>query len=393
MGLESSRSRSSAPPLRVVIVGGGVAALETMFALRHLAEERVELTLVSADSELRYQPASVAVPFGRGEVFRYSLSDATGEAGARLVHDALSEVDAEGHRAITGAGQEVGYDVLVIAIGAHRRPVMEGAIAFRGDEDTAEIEKLLGEIRDGTVRRVVFALPRGASWALPLYELALLTATYVAEHHLEGVSLALVTPEERPLVQFGGEVSEAVAQLLGEHHVVLHPAAYPAAISGNRLAVVPAATIPADRVVCIPAAGGIPIPGIPSTPDGFLSVDDLGRVRGVDDVYAAGDITSYPIKQGGIAAQQADLVAQVIANRAGATLGDPPPLRPVLRGLLITGGQPKYLLAQLGGGRGDTATSSNEPLWSPGSKVAARYLGPYLARAPHQTAENPRKPR
>ena len=101
MGLESSRSRSAAPPLRVVIIGGGVAALETMFALRHLAEERVELTLVSADSELRYQPASVAVPFGRGEVFRYSLSDATGEAGARLVHDALSEVDAEGHRAIT----------------------------------------------------------------------------------------------------------------------------------------------------------------------------------------------------------------------------------------------------------------------------------------------------
>ena len=393
MGLESSRSRSAAPPLRVVIVGGGVAALETMFALRHLAEERVELTLVSADSELRYQPASVAVPFGRGEVFRYSLSDATGEAGARLVHDALSEVDAEGHRAITRAGQEVGYDALVIAIGAHRRPVMEGAIAFRGDEDIAEIEKLLGEIRVGTVKRVVFALPRGASWALPLYELALLTATYVAEHHVEGVSLALVTPEERPLVQFGGEVSDAVAELLREHHVVLHPAAYPRGDLRKPSGGGSGGDDPGGSR-CLHSGGGRdPDPGIPSTPDGFLSVDDLGRVRGVDDVYAAGDITSYPIKQGGIAAQQADLVAQVIANRAGATLGDPPPLRPVLRGLLITGGQPKYLLAQLGGGRGDTATSTNEPLWSPGGKVAARYLGPYLARAPHQTAENPRKPR
>jgi sulfide:quinone oxidoreductase len=302
-------------------------------------------------------------------------------------------VDAEGHRAVTHAGQEVAYDVLVIAIGARRTPVMDGAIAFRGEEDNAEIEKLLGEIRMGVVKRVVFTLPRGASWALPLYELALLTATDMAEHQVEGVSLVLVTPEERPLVQFGGQVSEAVARLLHEHHIALHTAAYPAAISEGHLAVVPGAAIPADRVVCLPAAIGIPIPGIPSNPDGFVPVDELGSVRGVDDLYAVGDITSYPIKQEGIAAQQADIVAHVIANRAGAMLGDPPPLRPVLRGLLITGGKPKYLLAELGGGRGETAASTNDPLWWPGGKVAARYLGPYLARAPRRATGESRDPR
>ena len=125
----------------------------------------------------------------------------------------------------------------------------------------------------------------------------------------------------------------------------------------------------------------------------FLTVDRREEALRPGESRRPHTQCAQPRRRRAIAAQQADLVAQVIANRAGATLGDPPPLRPVLRGLLITGGQPKYLLAQLGGGRGDTATSSNEPLWSPGSKVAARYLGPYLARAPHQTAENPRKPR
>ena len=44
-------------------------------------------------------------------------------------------------------------------------------------------------------------------------------------------------------------------------------------------------------------------------------------MEGLDGVYAAGDATWYPIKQGGLAAQQADVVATAIAaavGRAGA---------------------------------------------------------------------------
>ena len=63
------------------------------------------------------------------------------------------------------------------------------------------------------------------------------------------------------------------------------------------------------------------------------SVDLHGRVRGLEDVYAAGDATTCPIKQGGVAAQQADAAAEAIAARLGRDL-DPRPFRPVLRGLL-----------------------------------------------------------
>ena len=56
-------------------------------------------------------------------------------------------------------------------------------------------------------------------------------------------------------------------------------------------------------------------------------------VRGVDDVYAAGDMTTFPLKQGGIAAQMADAAASAIAVRAGVPVAQHP-FRPVIRGLL-----------------------------------------------------------
>jgi sulfide:quinone oxidoreductase len=376
-------------PVRVVIVGGGVAALEATLALHHLAEGRVDVTLLCPESEFRYRPASVTVPFGRGQVLRYSLSDVTAVAGARHVRGTLLEVNAAEHRAVTDTHEVLTYDVLVIACGARRLPVLDGALAFGGEEDAAAIQELLRQISAGAVKRIVFALPRGASWALPLYELALLTATHIADNRLSAVSLDLVTPEGRPLAQFGGDASAAVARLLDEHYIAVHTGTYPVAVYPNLLMVIPHATLQADRVVCIPAARGIPIPGLPHNQEGFLATDQLGQVRGVQDVYAAGDITDSPIKQGGIAAQQADLVAHMIARHAGAPLDVPPPLRPVLRGLLITGGKPHYLLADPTGGRGQTATSSTEPLWWPGAKIAAHHLGPYLSQAPHITDGQP----
>jgi sulfide:quinone oxidoreductase len=380
VGTASGRAR-----LRVLIVGGGVAALEAMLALHDLAEERVDVTLLCPESEFRYRPASVAVPFGRGQVHRYPLADVTAAAGAHQQHGVLVEVDTAAHRVVTDRHEALTYDVLVIACGARRLPALNGALAFGGEEDIAAIQDLLELISAGAVKRVVFALPRGASWALPLYELALLTADYIARNRLTAVCLHLVTPEERPLAQFGGDASARVAQLLDDCHIAVHTGAYPVAVYPNQLMLMPHATLPADRVVCIPAARGVPIPGLPHDQDGFLTTDQLGQVRGVQDVYAAGDITAYPIKQGGIAAQQADIVAHAIATQAGAPLDAPPPLRPVLRGLLITGGEPHYLLADPAGGRGQTAVSSTEPLWSPSGKIAAHYLGPYLAQAAHLT--------
>ncbi len=66
--------------------------------------------------------------------------------------------------------------------------------------------------------------------------------------------------------------------------------------------------------MALPRLRGPRIGGIPQTFDGFVPVDSFGMVSGTQDVYAAGDITTFPVKQGGIAAQQADAAAEAIAR-------------------------------------------------------------------------------
>jgi sulfide:quinone oxidoreductase len=118
--------------------------------------------------------------------------------------------------------------------------------------------------------------------------------------------------------------------------------------------------------------------GIPSGRDGFIDTDAHGRLAGLEDVFAAGDATAFPVKQGGLAAQQADAVAEAIASSVGADV-DPQPFRPFLRGLLLTGGPARYLRADIGGGAGDDSTISEEALWWPPTKLSGRYLAPYLS--------------
>jgi sulfide:quinone oxidoreductase len=119
------------------------------------------------------------------------------------------------------------------------------------------------------------------------------------------------------------------------------------------------------------------VPGLPAEGDGFVAVDDLGRVAGADAVYAAGDGTTVPVKQGGIAAQQALAAATAIARSAGADVALKP-FRPVLRAELLTGSRSTYLREHVGGGDGDASTTSEHALWWPPTKVAAPHLAPYL---------------
>ena len=145
-----------------------------------------------------------------------------------------------------------------------------------------------------------------------------------------------MTPEDRPLKLFGATASEAVAELLEMHGIALYVDTTATAVVDGSLRVLPDERIEADRVVALPRLEGPRLEGVPHDTNGFVPTDEAGRVRGLTDVYAAGDLTSFPIKQGGIATQQADAAAESIAASAGAPI-EPRPFTPVLRGLLLTG--------------------------------------------------------
>jgi len=368
------RSMSSRP-LHVLIAGGGIAALEAALGLRDLAEDRVEVELLAPDDDFVYRAMSVAEPFHQGEARHFPLARLVELAGARLTRGTLARVDLAARRGSTGAGDEVTWDVLVIALGAQTREGVPGSLTFRGQADSAAIAQLVEDASTGRLRSVAFAVPTLAAWPLPLYELALMTKVQLEGAGATGIEIDVVTPEGEPLGVFGGKVSVAVKQLLEERGIGLRTHTTPVVFRSGALVVVPGRAVRADRVVSLPVPVGRRIPGMPVDGHGFIRTDAHGRVDGYDDVYAAGDITSFPLKQGGIATQQADAAVESIAALAGAPVM-PTPFRPALRGLLLTGLTPRFLSANLLDARSEVDT---EPLWWPPAKVAGRYLAPFLA--------------
>jgi sulfide:quinone oxidoreductase len=364
-------------PVSVLIAGGGVAAVEAALALQAIAEERVSVTLLAPSADFHYRPLAVTEPFPIATRLTLPLDTIAADASAHLRMGALDGVDADRREAWTTSGERLSYDVLLVAAGAKAADSVPGAVTFWAWPGGSAFSALLEELEAGAVRRPVFAVPSGVTWPLPLYELALLTA-----HELEAkgvdAEVTLVSPETSPLALFGGEASDAVARLLRERGIRFVAETHPVAVVDGDLSVAPAGSIPADAVVALPVLTGPRFRGLPHDRRGFLPTNLSCVLEGAPSVFAAGDVTTFPVKQGGIATQQADTAAGEIASLAGAGV-HPTPFRPVLRGRLLTGGEPLYLRTELHGGAGDTSTASTEPLWWPPGKIFGRYLGPYLA--------------
>ncbi len=389
-------SRSARDRLHVVIAGGGVAAVEALLALRDLAPHRVEITLLSPELEFLYRPVTVAEAFDRGEARAYSLADIVGQDGrGRMVCAALASVEPDERVAITSTGDRIGYGALIVAAGAIAREPLPGALTFGGRADVARLRGLLDDLVAGTARSVALTLPSERTWPLPIYELALMTAAHLHQHDAGGVPVWLVTPEEEPLELFGPAAGRAIEPMLKTRGIRLRTSSRPAVVRDRALVLAGGSELQVDRVVTLPQLEGPSLPGLPHDHHGFIPIDSHGRVRGLDDVYAAGDISAFPLKQGGLAAQQADAVAEAIAAGLGIPL-TPRPFSPVLRGLLLTGGAPLYLRAEpqrlprratvaieatpLHRTTRDASSAAGQPLWWPPAKIAGRYLGPFLAR-------------
>jgi sulfide:quinone oxidoreductase len=361
---------------RVVVAGAGVAGLETALALDHLARDFVSVELIAPETEFVYRPLSVAEPFGAGEMRSFPLQTLVLAAGAQLRNAGVVSVEAELKMVVLDDGSEVEYDAVVLALGARTREAIGGALTFRGAEDEPALGALLESATAGELSRIVFAVPPVATWPLPLYELALMTAEYLAERRAGGVQVVLATPEDRPLALFGPEASDAIRDLLEIRSVELHTGVVPSEWSGGALQLATDKWLDADAVVALPRLEGPNLPGIPSDREGWVATDELGWVLGLTDVYAAGDMTQLAVKQGGLAAAQADAVATAIASDAGAPV-KPEPFRPVLRGLLLTGLEPRFLRAEPGKGE---SLIDTEALWWPPAKIVGRYLTPFLAK-------------
>ncbi|HET8950468.1 MAG TPA: FAD-dependent oxidoreductase [Solirubrobacteraceae bacterium] len=366
-------------PMRVLVAGGGVAGLEALLALRDLAGGRVELTLLAPEREFTYRPMAVAVPFARGHMQRRDLADIARDTGAQFVRGALAEVDADSREAVLADGRRLGYDALLVAVGAGSEPAYSRVRTWTPELDQDVFGGLLADLEEGYAKKIAFVIPPQVAWPLPAYELALMTAWDARDMGQDDVQVTVYTPEDAPLAIFGEQASAGLRSDLEEAGVAVRtgtvveedPAA-PARLTAG------GAPLESQRIVALPRAIARGIGGLPADGRGFIPVDGHGRVDGVPGVWAAGDAIAFPVKQGGLAAQQANAAAEAIAADAGAGV-TPAPFHPVLRGVLLTGRGRQWIRRDLGGDDAE-GEAARHALWWPPTKVAGRYLAPYLAK-------------
>ena len=370
----------TAKPFCVVVAGGGVAGLEAVLGLRDLAGGRIAITLLSPEPEFVYRPMAVAEPFGRGRAARHELADIAGDLGVDVVPEALAAVDDARRIAITSGGDELSYDALLVAVGADSEPAFRRVLTWTPERDPELYAGLLADLEQGYSKRVAFVVPPGVAWTLPAYELALMTAWQVWGMGEDDVEVTIYTPEDAPLGLFGPRATAAVRRDLEEAGVRAETGVLVAEnpATPGRLVLHPGEQVlEAHRVVALPRPAGRAPAGLPADARGFLPTDLHGKVAGLAAVWAAGDAVAFPVKQGGLAAQQADAAAEAIAASAGADV-TPRPFRPVLRGVMLTGRGSDWMRREVAGGGGEGSVS-RRALWWPPTKIAGRYLSPYLA--------------
>jgi sulfide:quinone oxidoreductase len=363
---------------RVVIVGGGVAALEALLALRDLAADRVIPILIADVDDFLYRPLLIGEPFGLGHPIRHPLAELCRDAGAELVRDHVTEVRADEHRVVTARHGEISYDELIVCVGARPYPAFSDGVTFEREASPEDFDEALIDLRGGFAPHVAIVVPDGVSWTLPAYELALLTAAWARREVLDECRITLLTHESAPLAAFGSPASRAVDALLADAGVVVRCGVHPDVVTATSLRA-GGAWVGADRIISLPLLAGPRPAGLPCDAHGFVVArPEDGRVEGVDDVFVAGDAATFSIKQGGLAAQQAASVVVGIAQRVGVDVPVTLPSSPILRGVLLTEHGPRFLRAELDDAEG-TSTFSEQPLWWPPTKIASRWLAPYLA--------------
>jgi sulfide:quinone oxidoreductase len=333
-----------------------------------------------------------------------SLRDVAASTEARLIADRVVLVDEERRRVLTGDGDWIEFDHLLLAVGARELETPTGWVRWPSGGDPAVLQALIAAMSEGS-RRIAVLVPAGSVWPLAGFELSLILAEAARAGGIEA-TVRLISELERPLEWLGPTVEEIVdSELRGAGVEVLGGVRARPAVEGQgregadwfsavlrRLLsrrTAPAADRPAsfelrldggsiafDRVISLPASIGPDLGGVPADGRGFVPVDAHCRVAGSDRVWAAGDCTSLPLKHSTLAVSQGDTAADAVAAAIGAPL-TPAPFDAVLSGIVVSGAAGRWRAESRWLPPGlEPATHC---IWWPPGKVLGGRLARYVA--------------
>ena len=290
---------ASARP-RIVVLGGGFAGLESAFLLRSRLGERARLTLVSDQDEFLFKPNTIYIPFGADpRSLLIPLSQPTGKRDIALVRDTVRGIDPDA-RTVQLERRTLDYDYLVVATGAAMRPeevpgLAENALTIWTPAEMARLgEALERAVRDaqaGGERTILFNVPPGNKCAGPLYELVLMTETWLRRHGVrDRIRLVWTTFEDTFIQAFGPKLHDVVTEEFAARGIEGHPGLRVSAVEAESVRFAHGPEIAYDVLVAFPPY----VAAVDYAPS--LPVDERGFVRTGARVRAASRVRSESMR-------------------------------------------------------------------------------------------------
>ena len=316
---------------RIVVLGGGFAGLESAFLLRARLGDRADITVVSDRDRFLFKPNTIYIPFGGTlESLVIPLAKPMAKRHIRFVHAPFQALDPETRRVRAGEW-EIPYDYLVIATGAGMRPeeipgLAEHASTIWTPEEMAglgrRLQDLVAAAKRGDHQRLLFAVPPNNKCAGPLYEMVMMTETWLRRQGVrEAVDIQWTTFEGSYIQAFGPKLHEVVTEEFAERGIEGHTGWRINRVDTGVAHYAEHGPKPFDLLVAFPPyVSAVRYDGLPADDRGFITTDPASRrVTGQDRVFAPGDAGDFPVKQAFLAFLQADTVADTIAAEAEGT--------------------------------------------------------------------------
>lgn len=309
----------------IVVLGGGIGGVVAVNELRRRLKDGVNIVLVERDLEQSFPPSYLWVMTGEREPRAIKRDLTRLERGhVEVVAGEVQRIDLA-QRTVAAGDREIGYDYLIVALGAELAPdALPGLAETHTYYDLAGAERLrdaLAAFEGGRVALAVAGLPYKCP-AAP-YEGAMLMEGFFLSHHLRHkVEISLYTPEPAPMPVAGPANSEAVEELLAHKGIAFHARKQLAAVEDGELRFEDGETAAFDLLATVPphrAPQVVRDAGL-SDDSGWVPVDRHTLATAHEGVYAIGDVTrivlpdGLPFPKAGVFAHgQAEVVAQNIA--------------------------------------------------------------------------------
>jgi len=304
----------------ILILGGGFAGLIAAEKLSRRIRSEDHITLVSRSRQFTFYPALVRLAFGECEPddITFDLFEKLQRMGVRFVEGECVRIDPDQCRArIAGKdfSDEIGFDYLIIAMGrrlaTEKIPgFLEHAHHLLGIKKAMEFGEAVRTFERG---EIVVGLSPDAFLPIPVCETAFaLARRFKEEIERKEISVTVIFPEHIRQAFGGARLSLELTRAFAKHGVRLLTKFAAREIKANELIGFGNKTIRYDLLMLVPPFRSPPaVDELEATEDScFLGVDKYMRVRGLKNVFAAGDVTSFHgPKLASLAVRQAEVAA------------------------------------------------------------------------------------